>query len=310
VEAYVGEAIKSVLSQTYQGFELVVINDGSDDSSMEIVRSYAATDSRIKIVSQKNRGLAAARNVGVEIAKGRYFYFFDSDDLLEPDALAVCMDYVERLSLDLVAFSGREFSENPMLADKFLPYEKPDILIPHSGQELLVKLVGLGAYAPPVWLYLFSREILTGMDLRFDKGFLHEDEGFTPLLFCAAKRAISLNKILFNRRLRENSIMTAPRTLANVEGMIQAVVKIENFCNSRPELGMSVRRALRARQRRLLRHAVSIAQGIGLYRELLAIVRLRFGLPGLFLMDPLALIYIGLGRFYFRLRAIKRTLVT
>lgn len=306
VEAYVGDAIQSVLAQTWRDFELIIINDGSGDSSLEIAHSYAASDSRIKIMSQLNKGLAAARNRGIEIAAGRYLYFFDGDDLLEIDALATCMDYVERCRLDLVAFSGEAFADTPGSAGKFRDYQKPALLTPCAGQELLTRLFSSGAYAGSACLYLFSRELLDEAGLRFDEGFLHEDEGFTPLLFCASRRAVSLDRRFLRRRMRAHSIMTTTRTPANVEGMMQAISKIGDFCDSRCGLGAGARRTLKARQCQLLRNALSVAEETGSYPAFVATARARFGMRKLFRIDSLALLYVGFGRFFFLLRSFKR----
>lgn len=306
VEAYVGDAIQSVLAQTWRDFELIIINDGSSDSSLEIAYSYAASDPRIKIISQLNKGLAAARNRGIEAAAGRYLYFFDSDDLLEIDTLATCMDYVERYNLDLVAFSGEAFADSPGSAGKFRDYQKPALLNPRAGQELLMALFSLGAYSGSACLYLFSRKLLDETVLRFDEGFLHEDEGFTPLLYCTSRRAVSLDRRFLRRRMRAHSIMTTVRTPANVEGMIQAVAKLGGFCDSRHGLNTGARRTLKARQRQLLRNALSIAEETGSYPAFVTMARARFGMGRLFRIDLLALLYVGFGRFFFLLRSFKR----
>jgi glycosyltransferase involved in cell wall biosynthesis len=93
VEAYVGDAIRSVLAQSFSDFELIVVDDAGADRSLAICRSF--DDSRIRIVTQRNRGLAGARNTGIALARGRYIALLDSDDLWEPRKLAIHITHLE-----------------------------------------------------------------------------------------------------------------------------------------------------------------------------------------------------------------------
>lgn len=82
-EKYVREAVESIMNQTLRELEIIIINDGSTDNSLQVVEELAAADSRIQVYSQTNQGLSMARNAGITHAHGRYIYFMDSDDLLE-----------------------------------------------------------------------------------------------------------------------------------------------------------------------------------------------------------------------------------
>jgi glycosyltransferase involved in cell wall biosynthesis len=107
VEAYIAEAIQSVLDQTYQDFELLIVDDESPDRSVEICRQF--TDPRIKILHQKNRGLAGARNTGIRQAQGAYLAFLDGDDLWLPEKLAQHIEHLEQYSQVGVSFSRSAF---------------------------------------------------------------------------------------------------------------------------------------------------------------------------------------------------------
>ena len=85
-EEFVEEAVRSIMNQTLQDIEIIIINDGSTDNSLSIIRKLANEDDRIQIYSRENKGLSATRNQGIYIAKGKYQKFMDSDDYLEPDA--------------------------------------------------------------------------------------------------------------------------------------------------------------------------------------------------------------------------------
>lgn len=87
VEKYLESCLESIKSQTFTDYELILINDGSTDESVAIMRRYAKTDARIRIIPQSNRGVSAARNLGLSVAEGDYVLFVDSDDTILPDAL-------------------------------------------------------------------------------------------------------------------------------------------------------------------------------------------------------------------------------
>ena len=107
VEAYVGEAITSVLDQSFTDFELILVDDGGTDRSVEICRSF--TDPRIRLISQTNRGLAGARNTGIAAATGRYIAFLDSDDRWLPEKLALHVIHLDNNPQVGVSFSPSRF---------------------------------------------------------------------------------------------------------------------------------------------------------------------------------------------------------
>lgn len=107
VEKYVAESIRSVLAQSYKNFELIIVDDGGQDSSVDICRSF--DDDRITIISQKNRGLAGARNSGIVAAKGDYIAFLDSDDLWHKDKLSLHKIHFDSNKRIGVSYSGSRF---------------------------------------------------------------------------------------------------------------------------------------------------------------------------------------------------------
>lgn len=104
VERFLGECLDSVLAQTFGDFEAVCVNDGSTDRSTQILEAYAAVDSRIRIITQENGGLSAARNTGLAHALGKYVAFLDSDDLLTPDMLEKTVSKADETQADIVIF--------------------------------------------------------------------------------------------------------------------------------------------------------------------------------------------------------------
>src|SRR5690606_6348044 len=122
-EKYLVRCIQSILDQTYQNFELILVNDGSQDNSLSISERYAKKDDRIKVVSQKNQGVSSARNRGIELAKAEYVTFIDSDDFIASDYLKIFSSDAEIHNADI------------MISGTIIKYEKSlkqkDIIIRH-----------------------------------------------------------------------------------------------------------------------------------------------------------------------------------
>ena len=101
-ERYLGYSINSILSQTYTGIEVILINDGSTDNSLKICNNYAHIDPRVKVIDIKNGGVGHARNIGIENASGYYLQFVDSDDVIAPDMIETFVHAIELYSKDIV----------------------------------------------------------------------------------------------------------------------------------------------------------------------------------------------------------------
>lgn len=115
VEQYLAECLKSVVNQTYRNLEIIVVDDGSPDSSYEIASAYAKADSRINVVRRKNGGLGAARNTGVAEARGRYLTFVDSDDILPPDAIDRMVSSLQQTGSDFVVGAIRRLRKGRLM---------------------------------------------------------------------------------------------------------------------------------------------------------------------------------------------------
>ena len=111
VEKYIGDCIKSILNQTKDNFEIIIVDDGSVDNTLEIIREYADRDSRITVIHQENQGVASARNVGIDIAKGEWICFVDGDDFISPFLIEEYLPYLV-LENDVCFISYLDVDEN------------------------------------------------------------------------------------------------------------------------------------------------------------------------------------------------------
>ena len=215
------QCIKSLLEQTLRDIEIICIDDGSTDSSSEIIEEKALADERIRIIHQSNSGLSKTRNEGLKVAKGKYVYFIDSDDFLDKDGLEQLYHIAESEALDALLFNGRiiyeegvdkehcGFSENHYI-------KKKDYSEPRLGLDFLVDVSN--EYTVNMGLIFFRRAFLYENALMFYEGILHEDNLFMFQAICASERISHTPIIIFNYRVRPGSIMQKKASYKNCQG--------------------------------------------------------------------------------------------
>ena len=205
VEAYLRDCLDSVLSQTYDDWQAICINDGSTDGSADILNEYAAHERRMKVITQPNGGLSAARNAGIKAAEGEYVLFLDSDDWLEKNALEALSANLE--DEDMLCFSGRRFFESERAyhdADQLKAQTYLSGMDYYNENALLSRDFAFVC----VVLRIYKREFLSRHNLRFKEGIFHEDNLFTPLACYYAEKVKVINECLYDYRVRSNSITT------------------------------------------------------------------------------------------------------
>ena len=206
VEDFVEECLDSVINQTFEDMEIICINDGSTDNTLSILESYAKRDNRIKILNQNNQGLSASRNRALEMAKGEYIFFLDSDDYIELTTFEELIRLAEEKCLDLIIFNLRNF-DNETKEEQYDKYYDMPFLKEIVGdnvfnyKDLGYKMLILSVTAPGK---LFKREII--QDLRFPVGLIFEDNPFFTEVMFKAKRVFFLDEQFYNRRVHLNSI--------------------------------------------------------------------------------------------------------
>lgn len=219
-EKYVQATIESILQQTLKEIELIIINDGSIDSSLSILEKLVQQDSRISIYTQRNRGLSVSRNEGLKHVQGEFIYFMDSDDLLSPDTLEQCYQKCVSNNLDFVFFDADILNEDNSLTS--IPNYKRDKFANentvYKGNEILNILMNNWVYSSSVCLNLIRTTYLKQTDNYFYPGIIHEDQLFTCLLYIQAERIMYISKAFFKRRIRTDSIMTRKFSWKNING--------------------------------------------------------------------------------------------
>lgn len=203
VEAFLPQAIESVLAQTYRDFELILVVDGGTDSSGDICDGYAAQDNRVRVIHQKNAGVSAARNAGVAAARGAYIGFTDSDDIIETDMFQRLMELAERYSADVVQCEhdrSNHLNGNPRS-------EEVEVMDGEAFvRRIFTKSGGRYTNQVALWSKIYRRELFKG--IVFPLGRTYEDEQETYKLCLKAKTLVETPDILYHYIKRENSIIT------------------------------------------------------------------------------------------------------
>lgn len=216
VEEYLEECLLSALKQTLKEIEIICVNDGTPDNSMDIVNKYAKEDSRIVIVEKENGGLSSARNAGMAAAKGEYVYFLDSDDYILEDAMEVLYKQAHDNDLDDIYFDAESFFESEDLKEEMSVYvdyyvRKADYSQIVTGLEMLKKMDENNEFRPSACLQMAKREFLLENKIQFYNGIIHEDNLFSLECMLEAKRVKHVPQQFYMRRVRAESIMTATK---------------------------------------------------------------------------------------------------
>ena len=210
VENYLEECLDSIINQTLKDIEIICINDGSTDSSLEILNDYASKDSRIKVLTQENCGVSVSRNHGIKLAIGEYIYFMDSDDILELTALEELYNISKNnTECDIVIFKLINFYDGT--TEKFTSkYYEMKFLRKFKNKFFNYKDLGAKIFdvsvSPPG--KFFKKDLIH--DLTFPEGLIFEDNVFFTEAFLKSHKIYFYDKHLYNRRLRKNSLTQSP----------------------------------------------------------------------------------------------------
>ena len=229
VEKYLEECIQSILGQTFTDLELILVDDGSPDACPQMCDAAAEQDSRVRVIHQKNGGLSAARNTGIEVARGNWLGFVDSDDFVAPDFYeklynaavnadadcAVC-------SVQLIHEDGSRMDTPPQWKVYGRGYTGEDVLKTITWQDNVPYLVA--------WNKLYRREVFR--TLRYPVGRINEDVFVFAELFDTIKMVACVEQPLYFYRQRKDSIMQSKCALRNLDEMWSFVHCFECFQRS------------------------------------------------------------------------------
>lgn len=234
VEVYLKEAIESVIKQTYQNLEILLIDDGSTDSSGEICDEYARKDSRIQVFHQANRGLSGARNTGLKNATGTYIMFLDSDDKFELDACQIMYNAIKDSDADYIIANYINIDEDGTKWEN--PVFKKD---KYPAFELSIKDYEKSFYImnSAVWNKIFRKSFLDSLQIEFIERLPAEDAIFTTYCFIKSQHVYYIPDIIYQYRQRYSDSISNSCSKQYFDGINKAYRMIyENF-KQNDELG-------------------------------------------------------------------------
>jgi len=217
VENYLEECLYSLSNQTLRDVEIICIDDGSTDGSFDILRRHQGRDSRVRVYHQENQGQSAARNRGIERARGKYLYFCDSDDYLQENALEELFRIAEDKGLDILRFSAKGIEMQNEKQEDVYHYNSFERVI--TGKEALQMY---REESTVCWLLLLRREFIEQHKVRFIEGIKREDHAFFIEIYVIAKRVYQISQAFYCHRIRNDSTM----------GIIQPAKSVEFFCRT------------------------------------------------------------------------------
>jgi glycosyltransferase involved in cell wall biosynthesis len=228
VEEYLCECIDSVINQKYKNLQIILVDDGSTDSSGKICDDYAKKDGRVCVVHKNNSGPSKTRNVGLEHAKGKYIYFLDSDDYIELNALELLVNTAESDGADLVFFDARSFSDDGAQIKQ--GYVVKGTYESKNGYEVLTDLHNNKDYHCAIYLLFISRKLISDNKIAFlESAYCSEDMLFTYQIYCHAKKTVQCKNTLYHRRYRSGSIVTSGKNKRHFRSCRDVYEEIRDF---------------------------------------------------------------------------------
>ena len=189
VEKYLKRCIESILIQEWKNYDILLVDDGSTDSSPQICDDYAKVYDFISVIHKKNGGISEARNTGISHAKGDYVYFPDSDDWLEPQTFKELAEVLESQEFDIVSFN-REFvkgEEDPIISD-------PLVTQVFEGKDAFVQMLKHSYITGFANDKIYKKSLFIDNNISFPKGKYYEDLGTNYKLFLSAENVFATNQ--------------------------------------------------------------------------------------------------------------------
>ncbi|MCB9210968.1 MAG: glycosyltransferase family 2 protein [Ignavibacteriales bacterium] len=234
---YLKEAIDSVLNQKEFIHEIIIVNDGSTDSSGELLDSLYSSFDFIKILHSQNQGQGPARNLGTNSATGDFIYYFDSDDISVSGLFNKFSELIiKNPELELFCFSAEPFLDaNSSIENISSPVELSKEVFNrkmnsncNSGEEAFRLLYQKKSFSPVPYLYIFKKSILAKNNIKF-RAIRYEDEEFTQKLFLFAGKTIISEEVFCKRRVHSTSVMQVSRSYKDLEGYFKTIETMQEL---------------------------------------------------------------------------------
>lgn len=219
VEKYLKKCVDSITSQTYKNLEILLVDDGSTDSSGQICNEFEKNDARIKVIHKKNGGLSDARNAGLDRAKGQYYAFIDSDDYIQDNTIEIMLNAIKKNKSEIAVCNMIRFLEEGETVQFYCP---TDHEVLYQGNQRYKTL-----NQPSVCNKLFEAKLFEG--IRFPKGKYYEDTFVYHEVLYRANSIVLTGTDSYWYLSREDSILGQPQYTERYFDFIEAVYKRADF---------------------------------------------------------------------------------
>ncbi len=217
VESYLAKCLNSLVHQTMENIEIVLINDGSTDLSENIAKKYIKKHKNIKYYKKENGGQSSARNMGLKYANGEYIAFVDSDDYIELNMFEIMYEYALKNNLDIVMCGIKYVYDN--YEEKVSLFNETRLI---TNKEYITS-------SPAPWNKIYRRELLKNANYEFPKGIIYEDLSLTPRLGIYTEKIGYVNNYLYNYIQRNNSTMNIEAYNPRINDIFVSLELLYNF---------------------------------------------------------------------------------
>lgn len=228
VEKYLSQCIESILNQTFNNWELILIDDGSTDNSGEICDEYATKDNRIRVIHKENGGISSARNTGLNATKGDYIAFVDSDDYIAMDMFEKMLDIAIKTNADMVKCGFNEFNINSV--KRTVNFGKQEILENDVNGCSLLHLYFQNVLYIVAWNAIYKRDL--AVKVRFPERLINEDNYSAGLYLYYAKKTVCMNEALYYYRDVSNGLSKVGKTKKPLDIVVVKAMLYEHLLNN------------------------------------------------------------------------------
>lgn len=234
VEQYLPKCVDSIINQTYQDIEIILVDDGSPDNCPAICDEYARKDKRVKVIHKTNGGLSDARNAGINIATGDYIVFLDGDDWLYMNSMANVAGTAERTASDIITGNVMSYYSDSIKKGISQEISEKD-RIEDSFVSAMKCFMDKGIFWP-AFRFIIKRSFIVENRLFFLKGILHEDLEWVPRALSGASSFALLNEPFYCYRAKRQGSITSRKKFSNYKDMLSiSAVLYETAVKSKAE---------------------------------------------------------------------------
>lgn len=206
-EKFLKKCLDTIVNQTLTDIEIICVNDGSPDNSLEILNEYASKDKRIKVISQENSGPSVARNTGIAVATGEYIGFVDSDDWIDLDFYEKLYTAAKKYDADIAVCGIKRIKGNKQKL--FMTIKKEKFTVDRD-EKFKIGDIPKKNY---VWNKIYKFKLFREHNLQFEAGMYYEDIYFSSQIFLYARSVVTVPKISYNYMVNSGSIVGSKNTL-------------------------------------------------------------------------------------------------